>query len=394
MAKYVDASEAMRLKRLKNIKSSLGNKMSHNDWQKEQIEKRRKDQLRQRREEAKRKPLGDGIRVDTKISKSDAISKCGLRLKAAFISKTQERKPKEMVPPQQKKSRTVLAEQDEENEEGRRRRFQSNNRRYSCDPIKRADNANNPGIIPRISSFPNLGTLKEAAPIPKKQQKKDSSTTRSQMDEDKENSGDSNSMSKDCATAADDVAVFPTKTKTVAPKYFMDIDSLKREHADAMKMLEELEASEGNDRRHSLLSDSENNSSKGTYPDNDDIDGCENYDLDDDLVGECDEIKGIISEGMDHAKEQDRASSQGDDAFTDSFLNMSHFSTSLVHRNSLDGEEEVDSHDNEGDGNLTPVDKNGSFADSDFFGEESARSEDADFDDEDDENGNCSRQSI
>ena len=107
MAKYVDASEAMRLKRLKNIKSSLGNKMSHNDWQKEQIEKRRKDQLRQRREEAKRKPLGDGIRVDTKISKSDAISKCGLRLKAAFISKTQERKPKEMVPPQQKESRKV-----------------------------------------------------------------------------------------------------------------------------------------------------------------------------------------------------------------------------------------------------------------------------------------------
>ncbi len=54
----------------------------------------------------------------------------------------------------------------------------------------------------------------------------------------------------------------------------------------------------------------------------------------------------------------------------------------------------MDSHDNEGDGNLTPVDKNGSFADSDFFGEESARSEDADFDDEDDENGNSSRQSI
>ena len=368
MAKYVDANEAMRLKRLKNIKSSLGKKMSHNDWQKEQMEKRRKEQLRQRREENKRKPLGDGIRVDTKISKSDAISKCGLRLKAAFISKTQERKSKEMVPPQQKKSHNVLTEQDEEKEEGRRRRFQSNNRRYSCDPIKRADNANNPGIIPRMSSFPNLGTLKKADPFQKKQQKKDSSTTRSQMDEDKENSGDSNSMSKDCATAADDVAVFPTKNKTVAPKYFMDIDSLKREHADAMKMLEELEVSEGNDRRHSLLSDSENNSSKGTYPgddDNDDIDGCENYDLDNDLVGECDDIKGIISEVMEHAKEQDRASSQGDDALTDSFLNMSHFSTSLVHRNSLDGEEEVDSH-NEGDGNLTPVDINGSFEDADF----------------------------
>ena len=136
--------------------------MSHNDWQKEQIEKRRKEQLRQRREEAKRKPLGDGIRVDTKISKSDAISKCGLKLKATFISKTRERKPKEMVQPQQKESRKVMAEQDEENEEGRRRRFQSNHRRYSCDPIKRADNVNNSGIIPRMSSFPNLGTLKKS----------------------------------------------------------------------------------------------------------------------------------------------------------------------------------------------------------------------------------------
>ena len=144
------------------------------------------------------------------------------------------------------------------------------------------------------------------------------------MDEDKENSGDSNSMSKDCATAAGDVTVLPTKNKTVAPKYFMDIDSLKREHADAMKMLEELEVSEGNDRRHSLLSDSENNSSKGTYPgddDNNDIVGCENYELDDDLVEECDDNKGGISEGMDHAIEQDRAASQGDDALENSPVN-------------------------------------------------------------------------
>ena len=248
-----------------------------------------------------------------------------------------------------------------------------------------------------MSSFPNLGTLKKADSIQKKQKKKDSSKTRSRMDEDKENSGDSNSMSKDCATAAGDVTVLPTKKKTVAPKYFMDIDSLKREHADAMKMLEELEVSEGNDRRHSLLSDSENNSSKGTYPgddDNNDIVGCENYELDDDLVEECDDNKGSISEGMDHAIEQDRAAKQGDDALTNFFLNMSHFSTSLVHRNSLDGEEEVDSHDDEGDGNLAPLDINGSFADSDFFGEESTRSEDDDFDGEDDENSICSRQSI
>ena len=397
MAKYIDANEAMRLKRLKNIKSSLGNNISHNDWQKEQIEKRRKEQLRRRREEAKRKPLGDGIRVDIKISKSDAVSKCGLKLKAAFISKTQEWKTKEMVPPQQKTSRKVLAEQEEGNEDRRRRRIQSNHRRYSCDPVKRADNGNNPGIILRMSSFPNLGTLEKAGPIQQKQQKNDSSKTRSRTDEDKENSGDSFTE----ATVTDDVAVLPTKNKTVAlipannKKYFMDIDSLKREHADAMKMLEELEVSEGNIRLHSLLSDPEN---KGAYPggndDNNDTNGCENYELDDDLVGECDDNKSSISEGMDNAKEQDRAASQGDDALTDSFLNMSHFSTRLVHRNSLDGEEEVESRDDEGDGNLTPVDINGSFAYSDFSSDDSAMSEDDDFDGEDDENGNSTRQSI
>ena len=81
MAKFIDANETKRLNRLKSIKSTKSSFCSHNGWQQQQIEKRRKEQLRQRKKGRKKKPLGEGIEVDTKINKSDAISKCGLKLK-------------------------------------------------------------------------------------------------------------------------------------------------------------------------------------------------------------------------------------------------------------------------------------------------------------------------
>ena len=81
MTNYIDYNESRRLNRLKNTRSYIGSNTSHNGWQRQQIEKRRKEQLRQRKKGAKKKPLGDGIQVDTKISKSDAFSKCGLKLK-------------------------------------------------------------------------------------------------------------------------------------------------------------------------------------------------------------------------------------------------------------------------------------------------------------------------
>ena len=82
MQKYIDSNEARRLSRLNNIKSSIGSKMQHNGYLKIQTERRRKEQLRARKMEAKnRKHIGNGIHVDTSISKADAVSKCGLKLK-------------------------------------------------------------------------------------------------------------------------------------------------------------------------------------------------------------------------------------------------------------------------------------------------------------------------
>ena len=50
----------------------------HNGWQKQQIEKRRREQLKQRKIAAKKKPVGDGIKVDTAIP--NVFTKCGLKL--------------------------------------------------------------------------------------------------------------------------------------------------------------------------------------------------------------------------------------------------------------------------------------------------------------------------
>jgi len=68
MCKYLDSNEARRLARLKNVRSSIRSTMtSHSGWQKEQIEKRRKEQLRHRKQQAKKKPIGEGIKVETSI---------------------------------------------------------------------------------------------------------------------------------------------------------------------------------------------------------------------------------------------------------------------------------------------------------------------------------------
>ncbi|KAL7460049.1 hypothetical protein ACHAXS_000517, partial [Conticribra weissflogii] len=80
MAKYVDSTETRRLSRLKNVRSSIGNAMAHNSWQKQQIEKRRREQLKQRKQEAKKKPIGDGIKIDTGVTPYE-FTKCGLKLK-------------------------------------------------------------------------------------------------------------------------------------------------------------------------------------------------------------------------------------------------------------------------------------------------------------------------
>mmetsp|Transcript_15764 Transcript_15764/g.33922 ORF Transcript_15764/g.33922 Transcript_15764/m.33922 type:complete len:424 (-) Transcript_15764:94-1365(-) len=307
MVKHVDSNETRRLNRLKHVKSSIGSNMGHSGWQKQQIEKRRKEQLRQRKKAAKKKPLGDGIQVDTKISRSDAISKCGLKLKAQHDAASGKARARNVeVSERQKKEVPRRA-----NPSGLR----LNHRRNA--PMKQVDRSN-------VSE--NLATIKQdTAQEPKQRSQIHGSNPRFRGDDGKENSD--NSTNREPIVSKDTKQTVVSKKAPHANKYFMDIDSLRREHADAIKMLEELDKCEGN-KRKSL--DSEDNSVDLPY----DYDSGGSYDgtsmrnqspayrmtkrLDDEFVRDC----------SDTRKECGAMVKEGDHAIAESFLNMSHLSIS------------------------------------------------------------------
>jgi len=386
MAKYIDSNESRRLSRLKTIKSSLSSKTSHSGWQKQQIEKRRKEQLRQRKL-AKKKPIGQGIQVDTSVSKSDAVSKCGLKLKVTTentgkvdnISKQKTQiKPKALVePPSQKQGTNKPVS------------FPLNRRRYA--PKKKKQESNNvesaklPLLKDKVSNIGKKPNKQQPTKQPTKQLAtvshnsiKSNKPSNSQklygpsqrrVAEDKENSDNSLSK-KETHPKKSQQVIAPKKSVTTSPKkeYFMDIHSLRREHADALKMLEELDKKEGQQRRSlesadnpSSADDDNNyvplgirrnqNSERDSY-------GSINNTLDDEFVKDC----------------SSRSTSFDDVApatVTDSFLNMTHLSISL--RDDFDTEG-IDK--SERSQSLTP-NRNRSFAssfasdekNSDFFGD-------------------------
>eukprot|EP00986_Skeletonema_menzelii_P004210 scaffold1420_cov104-Skeletonema_menzelii.AAC.1 len=82
MSKFVDYAEQKRLSRLKNIRGSVNQSMQHNTWQASQLEKRRKEQIRQRKREAKRRAEKKGFQVDTGCAATPyEFTKCGLKLR-------------------------------------------------------------------------------------------------------------------------------------------------------------------------------------------------------------------------------------------------------------------------------------------------------------------------
>ena len=385
MAKYIDSNESRRLSRLKTIKSSLLSKTSHSGWQKQQIEKRRKEQLRQRKL-AKKKPLGNGVQVDMSVSKADAVSKCGLKLKVTTENNTKQKpqiKPKALVKPSSQKESTNKPVS-----------FPLNRRRYA--PKKKQDGKNvNSAKLPllkdKVSDIGNKKTNKQLPKQPKqlatvsrdpiKSSKPNNSQnlygpSQRRVAEDKENS-DNSSSNKDPHPKKNQQMIAPKKSvTTTSPKkeYFMDIHSLRREHADALKMLEELDLKESKQRR-SLESadkpssaDDDNNYVPLGIRRNHSYDSINNT-LDDEFVKDC----------------SSRSTSYDDIApttVTDSFLNMTHLSISL--RDDFDTEGGIDK--SERSQSLTP-NRNRSFASScasveenrNFFGEDDNYSSDGTF---------------
>jgi len=349
MGKFIDYNERKRLNRLKGIKSSIGSNTSHSGWQKHQLEKRRKEQLRQRKKAAKKKPLGDGIKVDTKVTKSDAISKCGLKLKInheCSAANNVQKKTKALAPPkeasQEKKSSLLI------------------HRRKRC-PKKQANNPSKAeSNLPLLEDRSNISDGKKLKQkfIQKQCERKCGSNQRYQVDDGKEYS---DSTPNDTGHA-----VLKKGAAANSKKYFMDIDSLRREHADAIKMLEELDKCEGNKRR-SLDSDTSINSSYSCSPRT----LCGHNTLDDEFVRDCSKI----SKPVGVYAEQSHQKAGGTHTLTDSFLNMTHLSISL--RDDFDSDEgdryELRAHSpmkkDQGAVNLSPVKnlsaaKNLSFASS------------------------------
>jgi len=255
MAKYIDSNESRRLSRLKTIKSSLSSKTSHSGWQKQQIEKRRKEQLRQRKLESK-KPLGQGIQVDTSVSKSDAISKSGLKLKVTTentgkvnnVSKQKlQIKPKALAEPSQKQSTNKPVS------------FPLIRRRYVPKKKQESNNVESAKLpllkdkVSDVGKKPNKhqptkqptkqlatvshNSIKSSKPI---NSQKLYGPSQRRVAEDKENS-DNSSSKKETHPKKSQQVIAPKKSVTTSPKkeYFMDIHSLRREHADALKMLQE-----------------------------------------------------------------------------------------------------------------------------------------------------------
>lgn len=243
MSKYIDSNETRRLSRLKNVKSSIGNKISHNGWLKRQIEKRRMESLRQRKEEAKRKPLGDGIQVDTKVSRSDAVSKCGLKLKGT--------KEKEEISFTHPSRRTTAVEN---------RAAKLSSIIVESPHLKLLDKPSESLLIPAKKKFTNFSSTSRPPnandpPIVKRFQTTIKQTGRPSRNKDKEN----NCLQAKSTTINESTSKYSVKHEgekkkgsTKSKKYFRDIDSLKREHANAIRMLEELDINEGKKRRHSV----------------------------------------------------------------------------------------------------------------------------------------------
>jgi hypothetical protein len=261
MTRYIDSNEARRLSRLKNVRSSIGGTMSqHSGWQRAQIEKRRREQLRQRKKQAKKKPLGDGIRVDTGIHPCD-YTKTGLKLKLDQPSTTKQI-VKEKALSSLSRLQTLQTRKDNSVKGYGPRKLNAAPKQedYSSREVTPADVCLlDDGAIVLLQVKERIKDLsvsttanKNAQPNKKKTNKTRSSGQTSilknkyQSDEGKEN--DDNSFDHQPMLQSS-----RTSNKKPEPKrhfqLLTDINSLKREHVEALNMLQELDGREENRRR-------------------------------------------------------------------------------------------------------------------------------------------------
>eukprot|EP00956_Cyclotella_meneghiniana_P003361 scaffold4069_cov85-Cyclotella_meneghiniana.AAC.11 len=245
MSKYIDSNEVRRLARLKQVRSSIGGSMTqHSGWQREQIEKRRKQQLKQRKLQAKKKPIGDGIQVDTSIPIDYTTT--GLKLKLENLQSVDKAGQVTVGKPAKSNHNSVALPINPV----RRIKQQHSSLATSSKSVGVSDKLN---ALSLSSSTNSNHPAKRRSLIPKLTADYTRvSKSKFKSDEGKENeNGD--------VTSFDQPSVQSTSSRTSylkkpgPKKHFQlatDITSLKREHADALQMLQELDDEEN--RRRSL----------------------------------------------------------------------------------------------------------------------------------------------
>ena len=245
MSKYIDSNEARRLARLKQVRSSIGGTMTqHSGWQRQQIEKRRKEQLKQRKLQAKKKPIGEGIQIDTSIPVDYTTT--GLKLKLDNLQSAGQVK---VVGKPAKSNQQIKSVVLPINPVRRTKQQHSSSATTATNAqsVKKAVGFKDKLNALSLSSTTNSNhPAKRRSFIPKLTAGQTHvSKSRFQSDEGKENGDDQPSVQSTFRTSY---------LKQPGPKkHFQlatDITSLKREHADALQMLQDLDKEEN--RRRSL----------------------------------------------------------------------------------------------------------------------------------------------
>lgn len=298
MSKFVDYAEQKRLSRLKNIRGSINQSMQHNTWQASQLEKRRKEQIRQRKREAKRRAEKKGFQVDTSCAATPyEFTKCGLKLRleksssttAPEKSRTKVKREANNADEPEKKQLPLVSQYAIDSIELNRRkpapaRENVTKRKEDIKVCKQSGGGLKVGPCPDAGRTMNSMKKKEGTinSIKKKeettskikpnaiqrQQNKDSnisvnlardnsrssdsSSSRSSRgsSEGKENGDNSNRSKVSDSDGVEAKQTLPKgklssqkkkPTKKSTDSYFMDFASLKREHADAIEMLKQLD---------------------------------------------------------------------------------------------------------------------------------------------------------
>ena len=286
MCKYIDYEEQKRLSRLKNIRGSINNQ--HNSWQANQLEKRRKEQMRQRKrdEEAKKrrrraaeKTKNKGaFLVDTTATGTAPyeFTKCGLklRLEKSYSSTTTTSSALGS------EKRRMDVKRDDANTDTKSESKQQLPlvSKYAIDSIelnrRKPPHVRKKNVVKRKEQScggpdPDAGgrgmnakkkedanSIKPPGAAQKLKQQQDSiqaaTTTISKGKENGDNPNRSSNQSASENTTQACKQTSLTKGKQLLQKkkpinkkssesYFMDFESLKREHADAIEMLKQLD---------------------------------------------------------------------------------------------------------------------------------------------------------